>query len=157
MDKKWIFITVILGILILVLAGELYLYFTNKQKITSVTQKATPALPPPDELSIEFDPTVNSAVFNIDFVNADDSVLHLDYAWPESLAVMKVKVSSKITCVQGDIKLTTKQNPNPQDITLAELFTKAVSVSKENSKFSGLCKDKGCSEINKNCRLSINN
>ena len=91
MDKKWVFITVILAILILVVSGELYLYFTNKQKNTTA-QKATPALPLPDELAETFDPTVNSAVFSIDSVNSDDDVLNLDYAWPDSYASKKITV-----------------------------------------------------------------
>jgi hypothetical protein len=144
MWKTWSF--VIFGILSLVAAGLIFFYFKNKQ-----IQNNKVALTAPKELSINFDATVNSPKFSIQSVNLEDKTLSLKTVYP----YISEAITSKITCREGDIKISSKSNQTFEDISLDTLFQKAQETEKEYMIFSGLCSDITCSEINRECYLYI--
>lgn len=152
MNKNWLFIIVIVTLLSFIVGGQIFI-FTNKKKLS--TEKKDSVLPPPTELTTEFDPTINPSIFSIFDSDLEDNTLNLEYLWPTMLADKKRKVVSKITCVNNDIKLITKSDSNTINVTLQTLFQKIIAIPKKDMIFSGICKDLKCNEINKDCQLYI--
>lgn len=153
---------IVLGFLILVVSGEIFLYFRNsqiylsKQKVVPTSSPVAKSLNLPTELSTDFDPTQNSPVFKIESVDAGNKVLGLKIVWPKILEGTNVK--SSITCKDDDIKILTnitKDGADEEPVTINIFFTRLQSSSLSNVLFSGLCSDTKCIEINKSCKLSM--
>lgn len=146
MDKRWVFIIVIFSILSLVLTGLLFIYFKSK---TQVNKRVV--LTAPEELSINFDATINSPRFSISSVNEIDKTFILKTVYP----YISEDITSKVTCSDGDITTSSKSNQTKENISLDMLFQKAQETPKEFMIFGGLCSDKTCAEINKECHLYV--
>ncbi len=139
--KKW----GVLAIFMFVLIAITVIVFFNKIK-----QKNTSTLPV--ELTINFDLTQNAAKFKIEELLEND-LLSLKIVWPREKEGHKV--ISKVTCGSDDIKIMTKSNNNPQQITKTVLFEKMSQTPKEYMIFSGYCNNQECSEIIRGCELYV--
>lgn len=105
----------------------------------------------PDELGKDFDQTKNSASFIINSVDENTKIVNLKAVWPNK--VLDLRVDSKITCEYGDIKIY--ENGTESQATSDELLSKMQNAKSENGIFSGICANRGCTEINKQCQLSV--
>ncbi|MFH1905907.1 MAG: hypothetical protein ABIL11_00760 [Chloroflexota bacterium] len=148
MGKRKIFVLVVLGFLIFMVAGEVFLIFNKKQNISIEAP-----LGPPAELSTNFDPTKNMPRFMIESANAGDKTLNLKFVWPHQLEGKKI--TSRITCKDGDIKIVNLIDSAGEDVTIDALINKVQETSSELMIFSGLCSDNSCTEINKACQLYV--
>lgn len=154
MNTKSFFAILISVLVIFVLCGWIYLAL-NKKQIVTFKKEQTVNLP--EELGLYFDESVDPAVFNIFTSDVEDKTLNLNYVWPAIYADNKRKVVSKITCKDDDIKLTTRSNETPVNISLDTLFKEVQNNPSEYMIFSGICKNTSCDEIYKNCKLHLGN
>lgn len=162
MGKRKIFVLVVLGFLILLLAGEVFLLLNKnkKQNISSETDQnpdkeligdiKTP-LGPPEELSTKFDPTKNTPMFVIESADATLGTLKLKFVFPHTWEGRRV--TSRIICKDGDIKIVSPTNSIGENVTIDTLINKIQETSSELMIFSGRCTDNTCAEINKDCQL----
>lgn len=133
---------------------------SNNNKIALSNQEPTPPaepLPLPAELTTNFDPSVNSAVFKVDSVNTEKETLGLVVVWPNSWEGRRFE--SKITCSDSDIKLNFRSSGNLTSVNKSEIFTK-IKLYLQGSLgepifFFGFCGDNNCEEINRDCYISL--
>lgn len=108
-------------------------------------------LGPPDELGKDFDQTKNSPNFIINSVDENTKIVNLSVVWPNK--ILNLRVDSKITCEYGDIKIY--ENGTESEATSDELLSKMKNAKPKDAIFSGICVNEECTEINKQCELSI--
>lgn len=106
----------------------------------------------PEELSINFDPSVNEATFSIISSNQAEQTLTLKYMYPENKAGEQVE--SKIVCGQRDYRVGTGKS-KPKNVTSEEFWKKAVGGDGEMMVLSGLCGNNECREIVSVCYLYL--
>lgn len=156
MGRKKAILFVVIGVLIIVLSAELFLYLKYKQTIPN-TQQEKSVLNPPAELSDNFDPTINSPVFKIESINAGKKSLGLKFVYPPSLEGTSV-AASLITCKDDDVKINTnitKDGSSEEPVPLDTFFARLQNLSLDGVLFSGICADTACNEVNKSCKLSV--
>ena len=146
MGKRKIFVLVVLGFLILVVAGEVFLIFNKKQNILIEAPLGLP-----EELSTKFDPTENTPRFFIESVDIASGALKLKFVWPHTWEGRRA--TSRIACKDGDIKIVYPADSAEEEVTIEALINKVQETSSELMIFSGLCSDNTCAEINKACQL----
>jgi len=138
--------------------------FTPSPSLLSPTIKLLSPIPSPSprplglpaELSTDFDPSKNTPIFVIESADAALGILNLKFVFPHTWEGRKV--TSRITCKDGDIKITYQNNSNSrkEDVTKEALINKVQETSNKSMLFSGLCSDSTCMEINKDCLLQVN-
>ena len=148
MGKRKIFVLIVLGFLILVVAGEVFLIFNKRQNISIEAP-----LGPPAELSINFDPTQNTPRFMIEAVDKHSGTLNLRFVWPHKLEGKKI--TSRIASKDGDIKIVYPTASAEEVVTIETLINKVQETPSELMIFGGLCSEITCAEINKDCQLFI--
>lgn len=133
---------------------------SSNNKVALSNQEPTPSaepLPLPAELTTNFNPSVNSAVFKVESVNTEKETLGLIVVWPNSWEGRRFE--SKITCADSDIKIKSYSSDNLTSVNKSEIFTK-IKLYLQGSLgepifFFGLCSDNTCEEINRDCRFSL--
>jgi len=190
-DKFFVIIRVLFLFLIIVFVVELILYFKMKSSRESLTlvdlsqerkitnffdqgrtdstesassQPKESTLEPEDlplELTTDFDPSVNSAVFNVLAADIEDEALDLKVAWPRTWEGKEFR--SKIGCDE----ISYRSGGEEKKINKTEFFAEIADIlSKRNSDnksgktsepvfFQGICTDPNCQEINKDCFLIL--
>jgi len=157
-------VLIILGLLIFLVAGEVFLLLNkNKKQNTSTEAGQNPdkelmgdikaPLGLPEELSTKFDPTENTPMFVIESVDATLGVLELKFVFPHTWEGRRV--TSRIICKDGDIKIVSPTNSIGENVTIDTLINKIQETPSELMIFSGLCSDSTCREINKDCQLYV--
>lgn len=169
MDKKLIVLVIIFSVLSLIVVGEAFLYFKKTRNVKNTAKESSASVNPivitpaaekaisgsvlPAELSANFDPSVNAAIFKILSASSENKTLNLEIVWPKNWEGKKI--TSRITCESGDIKIATQLNPTPQNINLDTFFNKVQNAQEGYLMFSGLCSDKTCDEIYRQCNLNL--
>lgn len=166
MGKRKIFVLVVLGFLIFVVAGEVFLLLNNKnnkKQNISIETDQNPAkeligdikapLGPPEELSTKFDPTENTPIFVIESTDATLGTLNLKFVFPHTWEGRRA--TSRIVCKDGDIKIVYPADSTGEEVTIEALIKKVQETSSELMIFRGLCSDNSCTEINKDCQLYV--
>jgi hypothetical protein len=148
MDKKWLFIIIIFSVLGLVLVGLVFIYFRNKEITTNKTKTI---LTLPEELSTNFDPTINTPIFEISFIDEDKKTLGLIMIFPENYDPKEI--TSLISCQEQDVKVL--RNEKEVGEGLAPFFIEVEKGLGTPMTLSGLCSDQACNEINKQCQLNL--
>jgi len=125
----------------------------NKQEISAENSSPQPQ-DLPLELTTQFDPSVNSAVFVVLSANTENKTVNLKIVWPETWEGREF--ASKISC--DDISFHSKgeeKKVNNKEffVELSELLSKRNSDS--SVFFFGICNDSTCREIYKDCVLSV--
>lgn len=150
MNKKWLFIIIIISILGLVLVGLVFIYFRNRE-ITRNKPEAETILTLPEELSTNFDPTINTPMFEITSANENEKTLDLVMIFPENR--IPKEITSKISCQESDIKIL--KNGSEIGTGIISLFTVINENLNRQMTFSGFCSDTTCNEIDRQCQLNI--
>lgn len=91
----------------------------------------------PIELSSGFDPTVNMPVFSIKKINRTAKIMNLVMIFPEQKN--KEEIETRISCDNLDVD---------------KMFVELESKLKDSTIISGLCTDKECIEINRDCEIN---
>lgn len=154
MGKRKIFVLVVLGFLTLVVAGEVFLLLSKNKKQNILTDTEVP-LGPPEELSTNFDPTKNTAMFVIESVDAILGTLKLKFVFPHTWEGRRV--TSRIICKDGEIKIVYPADSVSagEEVTIEAFIKKVQETPSELMIFSGRCSDNTCREINKDCHLFV--
>ena len=165
MKRKIIIMFSVLCILaIAVVVSEAILYFKTQPPSPSPlgppagqpnpTEQPSPSpLSPPAELSTNFDPTKNTPRFMIESADKHTETFSLRFVWPHQLEGKKI--TSRIACKNGDIKIVNPIDSAGEDVTIETLINKVQETASELMIFSGLCGDNSCAEINKACQLYV--
>lgn len=155
MGKRKIFVLVGLGFLILLVAGEVFLLLSKKQKKqnTSTETGQSQALGLPEELSVNFDPTKNTPIFVIESADAALGTLKLKFVFPHTWEGRRV--TSRIACKDGEIKIVYPADSAGEEVMIEALIKKVQETPSELMIFSGRCSDNTCREINKDCQLFV--
>jgi len=190
-DKYFVVIRVLFFFLIVVFIIEIVLYFKMKSSEESLTfvdsnqetnvtsffdqsrddsvynpssQSEESTLEPgglPLELTTDFDPSVNSAVFDVLTADIEAEALDIKVVWPQTWEGKEFR--SKIGCDEisyssgGEKK---KINKTEFFAEIADIFSKRNSDNKSGKTsepvlFQGICTDPNCQEINKDCFLIL--
>jgi len=131
-------------------AGGVFLYLKHQRTVLSnIAVEKSGDLPL--ELSVDFDPTVNSPKFMIESVDRQTKMFNLKSVFPPTFEGKKL--TSRITC--QEIKIVGPGDSVGEEVVYDVLMERMEGVSKEMMIFSGLCSDNTCAEINQSCRLYL--
>jgi len=131
-------------------AGGVFLYLKHQRTVLSdkAVEKSGNL---PSELSVDFDPTVNSPKFMIESVDRQTKTFNLKSIFPPTFEGKRL--TSRITC--QEIAIVGPGDFVGEDVVYEVLMERMEGVSKEMMIFSGLCSDTTCKEINQSCRLYL--
>lgn len=143
MKGQWFWLSIAAVFLLLGVVG------LKVWKYVGIGQTKTKGLP--EELTSEFDPTVNEVIFVIEAVDPARKALQLRGVYPPGWE--NVRHESKITCQEEDIKIVDRSDKGLTGS--AALFAVIEETPKQDLLFSGRCADLGCIVIDRDCRLSV--
>jgi len=161
-----ILLIILFSVLLLVLVVEVIIYYleTRKgEKLTSINvEEERPFVDIeqekenlPLELTKGFNPTQNSAVFEVVSVDNQSQTLSLKAVWPKVFEGRGF--TAKITC--NEVEVSDVEKEGKERISKEEAFGRISDkiAQKGNTPIflMGLCKDLNCQEINLNCRLTF--
>jgi len=148
--RKSVTILVLACLLVGGVAGRVFLYLEHQRTVLSnVAVEKSGDLPM--ELSVDFDPTVNSPKFMIESVDRKVKTFDLKSVFPPTFEGKRL--TSRITC--QEIKIVGPGDSVGEEVVYDVLMERMEGVSKEMMIFSGLCSDNTCAEIHQSCRLYL--
>ena len=150
MGRKSVIILVLAFLLFGGVASGVFLYLKHQRTVISdlAVEKSGDL---PLELSVDFDPTVNSPKFMIESVNRQAKTFDLKSVFPPTFEGKRL--TSRITC--QEIKIVGPGDSVGEEVVYDVLMERMEGVSKEMMIFSGLCSDNTCAEIHQSCRLYL--
>lgn len=157
MSRKWGIAALSIFLLLVVVVAASTWYLRNNpvamsKTIVSLASRRKEPATIPLELSEEFDPSVNAAMYTVDSLERESEILVLKLVWPQVMSGKVVK--SKISCIDGAIQLHMRGEKSAL-VSKQELFDKIEAGDKASMIFSGLCNDKGCGEMINRCSLTV--
>jgi len=153
---KWL---MVVGVVLLLAWAGYYYYWTirhveSEQILIKTRQSDTKeSLSPPVELSAEYDPSLNVAVFRVMEVEPVGGKVMLKYLWPNERA--GEDISTVIFCPTWGSKIFDQGSNIPRYVTNATLLGVMAETPPERLLLQGRCADTDCSMINQDCQLTI--
>ena len=155
MKKSWLWFGLVV-LIVVAAVGGVYFFRLRQMGITRTTgEKASPTSVKvsvlPNELTSEFNPTINTPVFAVTAVGGGEKSLRLKMIYPEGF--LTEEITSTITCRDKDIKIIKKGEEIGGGSAL--VFDTISQQLPGTVLFKGLCRRANCQEINKQCELNL--